>query len=124
MTGPSRKIVYGTPTDKCAITVRLSIENGLFAEEGLDMSVRVVFDGARKSGCIDSGELEIGEMGSPPAINAIAAGSRFKIVAVVFGSKHHMFLLCAKGIKNYGDLKASHRHAWHWQLPRLDYAEY
>ena len=105
MTGPSRKIVYGTPTDKCAITVRLGIENGLFAEEGLDMSVRVVFGGPQIAAAYDSGELEIGEMGSPPAINAIAAGSRFKIVGSGVRQQAHMFFAVRKGIKNYGDLK-------------------
>ena len=40
-----RKIEYGAPTDKSADTVRLGIEKGLFEEEGLDLSVKVVFGG-------------------------------------------------------------------------------
>ena len=31
-----RTVQYGAPTDKCAVTVRLGIEKGIFEEEGLD----------------------------------------------------------------------------------------
>jgi ABC-type nitrate/sulfonate/bicarbonate transport system substrate-binding protein len=100
-----RKVVYGTPTDKCAITVRLGIENGIFADEGLDMSVRVVFGGPQIAASYDSGEIEIGEMGSPPAINAIAEGKRFKIVGSGVRQKAHMFFAVRKGIKSYRELE-------------------
>lgn len=39
-----------------------------------------MFGGPEISEAYNNGELEIGEMGSPPAINAIASGERFKIV--------------------------------------------
>jgi NitT/TauT family transport system substrate-binding protein len=100
-----RKVVYGAPTDKCAVTVRLGIEKGIFADEGLDMSVRVVFGGPQIAAAYDSGEMEIGEMGSPPAINAIAAGKRFKIVGSGVRQKAHMFFAVKKGIKSYEELK-------------------
>lgn len=100
-----RKVAYGAPTDKCAVTVRLGIEKGIFADEGLDMSVRVVFGGPQIAAAYDSGELEIGEMGSPPAINAIAAGKRFKIVGSGVRQKAHMFFAVKKGIKSYAELK-------------------
>ena len=67
-----RKIEYGRPTDKCAITVQLGSEKGLFEAEGLDLSMRTIFGGPQIAEAYDSGDLEIGEMGSPPAINAIA----------------------------------------------------
>jgi NitT/TauT family transport system substrate-binding protein len=100
-----RKVEYGVPTDKCAITVRLGIERGIFAEEGLDLSVRVVFGGPQIAAAYDSGVLEIGEMGSPPAINAIAAGKKFKIVGSGVRQAAHMFFAVRKGIKSYQELK-------------------
>ena len=100
-----RKVAYGAPTDKCAVTVRLGIEKGIFADEGLDLSVQVVFGGPQIAAAYDSGELEIGEMGSPPAINAIAAGKRFKIVGSGVRQKAHMFFAVRKGIKSYEELK-------------------
>ena len=41
----TRKVVYGAPTNKCAITMRLGIEVGIFEEEGLGLSVRIIFGG-------------------------------------------------------------------------------
>lgn len=93
-----RKVVYGAPTDKCAVALRLGIEKGIFEEEGLDLSVRVVFGGPEIAAAYDSGELEIGEMGSPPAINAIAAGKAFRIIASGCRQKAHMFFGAARDI--------------------------
>jgi NitT/TauT family transport system substrate-binding protein len=100
-----RKVVYGAPTDKCAVTVRLGIENGIFEAEGLDLSVKVVFGGPEIAAAYESGELQIGEMGSPPAINAIAAGKPFTIIGSGCRQKAHMFLGVRKGIKTFEDLK-------------------
>lgn len=101
----TRKVVYGAPTDKCAITVRLGIEAGIFEEEGLDLSVRVIFGGPEIAAAYDSGEVEIGEFGSPPAINALAAGKRFKIVGGGCRQRAHLYFCAAKGINSYDSLK-------------------
>lgn len=93
-----KKIVYGTPTDKCAVALRLGIEKGFFEEAGLDLSVRVVFGGPEIAAAYDSGELEIGEMGSPPAINAIAAGKCFRIIGSGCRQKAHMYFGARKDI--------------------------
>ena len=93
-----RKVVYGAPTDKCAVALRLGIEKGIFEEQGLDLSVRVVFGGPEIATAYDSGELEIGEMGSPPAITAIADGKAFRIIASGCRQKAHMFFGAARDI--------------------------
>ena len=100
-----RKIDYGAPTDKCAVTVRLGIEKGIFEAEGLDLSVKVVFGGPEIAAAYESGELQIGEMGSPPAINAIAAGKPFTIIGSGCRQRAHMFLGVRKGIESFEDLK-------------------
>jgi len=100
-----RTVQYGAPTDKCAITVRLGAEAGIFEEEGLDLSVEVVFGGPEIAAAYDSGALEIGEFGSPPAINAIAAGKRFKIVGSGCRQRAHLYFCVAKGIDGYDALK-------------------
>lgn len=106
VTGKSlRPVVYGAPTDKCAVTVRLGIEKGIFEAEGLDLSVRVIFGGPEIAAAYDSGELEIGEFGSPPAINALAAGHRFRIVGGGCRQRAHLYFCVAKGIDSYDDLK-------------------
>lgn len=105
MTKALRPVTYGAPTDKCAITVRLGIEAGLFEAEGLDLKVRVVFGGPEIAAAYDSGELEIGEFGSPPAINALAAGHRFKIVGGGCRQDAHLYFCVARGIDSYEGLK-------------------
>ena len=100
-----RKIEYGRPTDKCAITVQLGSEKGLFEAEGLDLSMRTIFGGPQIAEAYDSGDLEIGEMGSPPAINAIAEGKKFKVVGSGVRRKANMFFAVRKGIKSYEELK-------------------
>jgi ABC-type nitrate/sulfonate/bicarbonate transport system substrate-binding protein len=100
-----RKLDYGAPTDKCAVTVRLGIENGIFEDEGLDLSVKVVFGGPEIAAAYESGELMIGEMGSPPAINAIAAGKAFRIVASGCRRRANMFFGARKGIGSFEELR-------------------
>ncbi len=99
------KIEYGTPTDKSADTVRLGIEQGIFEEEGLDLSVKVVFGGPEIAAAYESGELRIGEIGSPPAINAIAAGLPFTIIGSGCRQRAHMYFGVRKGIESFEDLK-------------------
>lgn len=100
-----RKVEYGVPTDKCAVAVRLGVEKGIFEAEGLDLSVKIVFGGPEIAAAYDSGELQIGEMGSPPAINAIAAGKKFTIIGSGCRQRAHMFLGVRKGIESYEQLK-------------------
>ncbi len=100
-----RPVQYGAPTDKCAVTVRLGIETGIFEAEGLDLAVRVIFGGPEIAAAYDSGEIEIGEFGSPPAINAIAAGHKFKIIGSGCRKRAHLYLCARKGIDDYAALK-------------------
>ena len=99
------RIEYGVPTDKCAITVRMGIEQGFFRDEGIDLSVRVVFGGPQIATAYDSGELRFGEMGSPPCLNAISRGARFRIVGGGVRQKAHMYLGVRNDIGSYADLK-------------------
>jgi NitT/TauT family transport system substrate-binding protein len=71
---------YGVPTDKCGLQLRLGIEKGFFREEGIDLALRVVFGGPEIAAAYDSGQLKIGELGTPPGLTAIGKGARFKIV--------------------------------------------
>lgn len=120
-----RKVEYGVPTEKCANTVRLGIEKGIFEEEGIDLSIRIVFGGPELVEAYNGGALAIGEMGSPPVINAIAAGGRFRIVGGGCRQKAHMFLAVRPDIDTYADL-AGRRIGLlglgscpHWMLKRI-----
>jgi NitT/TauT family transport system substrate-binding protein len=73
-------VEYGVPTNRCGLQLRLGAEKGFFRDEGIDLSLRVVFGGPEIAAQFDSGRLSIGELGTPPGLTALANGARFKIV--------------------------------------------
>lgn len=73
-------VEYGIPTNRCGLQLRLGVEKGFFHDEGIDLSLRVVFGGPEIAAEYDSGRLLIGEMGTPPGLTALAKGARFKII--------------------------------------------
>ncbi len=100
-----RKIDYGVPSGNDALTVRFGIENGIFEAEGLDLRMRVVFGGPEIAAAFDSGEVQIGSLGSPSGINAMASGKRFRIIASGCRQRAHMYLGVRKGISGYKALR-------------------
>jgi ABC-type nitrate/sulfonate/bicarbonate transport system substrate-binding protein len=96
---------YGVPTDKCAVTVRLGIEKGFFREEGIDLTVRVVFGGPPLAAAYDSGQLQMGEIGSPPGVTAISRGACFKVVGSGLRRKAHMYFGARPGLNSWEELK-------------------
>jgi len=76
----AKALEYGVPTDKCGLQLRLGIAKGFFREEGVDLSLRVIFGGPEIAAAYDSGRLKLGELGTPPGLTAIGKGARFKIV--------------------------------------------
>jgi NitT/TauT family transport system substrate-binding protein len=99
------RLEYGVPTDKCALSVRLGIENGFFRDEGIDLSVRVVFSGPAIAAAYDSGDLQLGEIGSPPAVAHISSGFDFRIIGGGLRRKAHMYLCVGKSIRTWEELK-------------------
>jgi ABC-type nitrate/sulfonate/bicarbonate transport system substrate-binding protein len=96
---------YGVPTDRSGLNVRFGVEKGFFADEGIDLSVRVVYGGPEISAAYDSGELKIGELGTPPGVTAVGNGARFKIVGSGFQRGVGLFFLVRPEIKDWSDLK-------------------
>lgn len=101
----SIKLDYGVPTDRSGINVRFGISKGFFADEGINLSVKVVFGGPEISAAYHSGDLKIGELGSPPGVTAIARGHRFRIVGSGLQRGVSLFLLLSPDIKSWDDLK-------------------
>lgn len=98
-------VEYGIPTDKEAIQLRLGIERGCFRDEGLDLSLKVVFGGPEIAARYDAGSLKIGELGSPPATTAIAKGARFHIVASSVRRRALQYLVVHPSIRDWQDLR-------------------
>ena len=100
-----KRIEYGVPSGNDALTVRFGIEEGLFVDEGLDLSIRTIFGGPEIAAAFDSGEVPIGSLGSPSGIPAMAVGRRFRIIASGCRQQAHLYLGVGKHIASYEQLK-------------------
>ena len=101
----SVKVEYGVPTDKEALQLRLGIARGFFRDEGIDLSLKVIFGGPEIARAYDEDVLKIGELGSPPAITAIARGARFRIVASSVRRRAVQYFVAAPEIREWNDLR-------------------
>lgn len=99
------RIEYGIPTETAGLQLRLGIQHGFFRDEGLDLSLRVVFGGPEIAAAFDSGKLLIGELGTPPATTAIHRGARFKIVASSVRRRVVQYFVAAPAIRDWSDLR-------------------
>jgi NitT/TauT family transport system substrate-binding protein len=105
MTQKLVRLIYGAPTDKCAITVRLGIAKGFFRDEGIDLAVRVIYGGPELAAAYSSGEIPFGEMGSPPCVTAIGKGANISIIGGGVRRKAHMYVGVRKDIPDWNGLK-------------------
>lgn len=99
------RVEYGIPTDKEAIQLRLGIARGFFRDQGLDLTLKVVFGGPEIASRYDSGLLKIGELGSPPATTALSKGARFRIVASSVRRRALQYLVAHPSISGWDDLR-------------------
>ena len=96
---------YGIPTDKESPQLRLGIARGFFRDEGIDLQLKTIFGGPEIARAYDTGTLKIGEIGSPPAITAIAQGARFRIVASGAKRRAVQYFVAAPEIREWRDLR-------------------
>ena len=99
------RVEYGIPTDKEALPLALGIERGFFRDEGLDLALKVVFGGPEIAAAYDSGLLAIGELGSPPALAALARGARFRIVGSGIRRRALQYLVARPHIEDWAALR-------------------
>jgi NitT/TauT family transport system substrate-binding protein len=102
-----KPLVYGVPTDRCGLQLRLGIENGFFRDEGIDLALRVVFGGPEIAAEFDAGRILVGELGTPPGLTAMANGARFKIVGSGVRRGAVLFFVARKPFSTFADLKGA-----------------
>lgn len=101
----STRVVYGIPTDDSGMAIRFGADRGLFSKRGIDIEFRTIHGGPELASALDSGEISIGQLGSPPAITAIGQGKRFRIVASSTERGAAFFLVVRPGLRDWTDLK-------------------
>ncbi len=100
-----KRLDYGVPSDKVGMDIRFGIEKGFFSHEGIDLTTRGVFGGPEIAAMYDSGELQIGEIGTPPATTALASGARFRIVGSGVRRRALQYFVVSPTIHSWADLK-------------------
>ena len=100
-----RALIYGVPTDRCGLQLRLGIEKGFFRDEGIDLDLRVVFGGPEIAAELDAGRLLIGELGAPPGLTAMANGARFKVVGSGVRRGAVLYFVACKPFSSFAELK-------------------
>jgi NitT/TauT family transport system substrate-binding protein len=83
----------------------MGIERGFFRDEGIELEVKVVYGGPPLAAAYNCGDLEFGEIGSPPGTMFIAAGYDFKVVGGALRRKAHMYLCVGKHIESWEALR-------------------
>lgn len=99
------KLGYGMPTNKSAPNVRFGISKGFFAQEAIDLEIRLTYGGPELAKAFGTGKVEIGEFGSPPALTAIANGAPLKIVGSGMRRKFMMYLGVRCDISDFSQLR-------------------
>jgi NitT/TauT family transport system substrate-binding protein len=93
------------PTNKSAPNVRFGIDKGFFAEEGIDLEIRLTYGGPELARSFAERKVEIGEFGSPPALTAIAHGAPLKIIGSGMRRKFLMYLGVRSDIADFAQLR-------------------
>jgi ABC-type nitrate/sulfonate/bicarbonate transport system substrate-binding protein len=101
----ARAFTYGAVTNHTAILSRFGVEAGFFAREGIDLNVKTVFGGPEMSAAVESGEVHVGEVGTPPGLTAIGAGRRIRIVGSSLDRGLAMFLIARTDIGSWDDFR-------------------
>ncbi|MGE0806872.1 MAG: ABC transporter substrate-binding protein [Burkholderiaceae bacterium] len=95
----------GGPTAHSSLVARFAIDQGLFEQAGIDARVQIVHGGPELAKAYDSGAIGMGEMGSPPAITAIAQGRRFRIIGSSMRRGVALFFATVPGVERIEQLK-------------------
>jgi len=101
----ARSFVYGAVTRHTAILSRFGLQAGFFARAGIDLEVRTVFGGPEMAAAVESGEVHVGEVGTPPGLTAIGAGRRIRIVGSALDRGLAMFLIARPDIQTWDDFR-------------------
>jgi NitT/TauT family transport system substrate-binding protein len=100
-----RAVPFGLPTEKSGIPLRMGVAKGFYRDEGIALEIRTLYGGPLLAKAYDSGEIPMGQMGAPPAANALSRGAGFRIVGGGLRRKAHMYLAARAGTQGVTALK-------------------
>ncbi len=86
----------------------MALDQGFFADEGIDLTVRVIPGGDALAKAMGRGEIDLGRMGTPPFLQAVTNGSfpDGRVVASsVIGNLDHFLLVVRPDITDVRQLR-------------------
>ena len=102
-----RHVVFGTPSNNDALTIRFGCQQGVFERLGIDLELKTLFGGPAIADAFHSGTIEVGSLGSPSALVPMSKGARFQVVASGCRQAAHLYLGVRVGIDDWGGLRGS-----------------
>ena len=87
----------------------MALEHGFFAEEGINLSIRVVPGGDKLAAAMGRGEIQLGRMGTPPFLEAIdhQVFDGVIVASSVIGNLDHFFLVVTPDIQALQQLRGT-----------------
>lgn len=101
----SRSFTYGAVTDHAALLARFGAAAGFFAREGIDLTVREVYGGPEMSAAVERGDIDVGEVGTPPGLTAIGEGRKIRIVGSALDRGLAFFLIARPEIRDWSEFR-------------------
>ncbi len=85
----------------------MALQQGFFADEGIDLSIRVVPGGDELAAAMGRGEISLGRMGTPPFLQAIdkEVFDGVIVASSVIGNLDHFFLVVSPDIHDLKELR-------------------
>ena len=102
---PTSTTTFGVPSGNDALTVRYGVARGVFAQAGIHLEVKTVFGGTELARAFAAGEIDIGSLGSPSGLNAMAAGAPLRIIGSGCRRQAHLYLGVHPEIDGYHALR-------------------
>ena len=102
-----RRVVFGTPSNNDALTIRFGCQQGVFERLGIDLEIKTLFGGPAIAEAFDTGTIGIGSLGSPSGLVPLANGARFKVVASGCRQAAHMYLGVRVGVDDWTAVRGS-----------------
>ncbi|MBN8999364.1 MAG: ABC transporter substrate-binding protein [Rhizobiales bacterium] len=103
----SRPFTYGAVTDHAAFLARFGAAAGFFDREGIDLTVREVYGGPEMAAAVERGDVDVGEVGTPPGLTAIGAGRKIRIVGSALDRGLAFFLIARPEIRDWPDFRGT-----------------
>ncbi|MBN9026282.1 MAG: ABC transporter substrate-binding protein [Rhizobiales bacterium] len=101
----TRSFRYGAVTKHAAVLARFGAEAGFFAREGITLTIENVYGGPEMSAAVERGEVDVGEVGTPPGLTAIGQGRRIRIVGSALDRGLAFFLIAHPEIRDWPDFR-------------------